>query len=461
MSELGRRTTRVTFWAGMTADVDLSAIRQMAIPVKGVSFDNPLRFLEVFANVEANDSELCQRLSRMNTWSWEFVERQFLPTIPGVEFSIGDNIPQPPFAWRDAAPGHLCISFTYNTNALFRILSSLSDAGRIPSDRVIPLLDDACLILTHIYRARSGFVLRNINNNLNMYLISKVIEFLVGKSTYDSECQELETTRAALMSALDMSFEQEQLSVRDKMSVSVGRGVSFIESKLRGGKISRSDLKSIQDTSHRYFGKEFAIDHRDKLFDMISNAGQSKARFTLAVILDDAAESVDDLLWLSALMRDFPFLEIDLVINTAQVSINFCSQYLNDVLNCSTLSCLGPWIGNRVAVTLVHCPFISYQAAYLPQKALEVIDAADAVYVKGANFFETCQLRHKNTFYAFVVYGPISRAYSGLDDFQAVFAYLPAGRTGYEHGHSLGPARTLIQTCDPTPVISEPPVRCQ
>ena len=62
-----------------------------------------------------------------------------------------------------------------------------------------------------------------------------------------------------------------------------------------------------------------------------------------------------------------------------------------------------------------------------------VIREADAVFIKGANFFETCQIREKPTFHAFVVYGPVSKSYTGLGDFDGVFAYLPPGEVGYAH----------------------------
>src|SRR5207248_673480 len=70
---------------------------------------------------------------------------------------------------------------------------------------------------------------------------------------------------------------------------------------------------------------------------------------------------------------------------------------------------------------------------YLPPRARRIIEGADAAHVKGANYFETCQIPGKETCHAFTVYGPISRTYTGLRDFDAVFAHLPAGTAGYAH----------------------------
>jgi len=55
------------------------------------------------------------------------------------------------------------------------------------------------------------------------------------------------------------------------------------------------------------------------------------------------------------------------------------------------------------------------------------------LFVKGANFFETYQIREKPVFHAFVVYGPVSRSYTGLRDLDGVFAYVPPGEVGFSH----------------------------
>jgi len=176
---------------------------------------------------------------------------------------------------------------------------------------------------------------------------------------------------------------------------------------------------------------------------MISDAGPRKNGFTLAVILDDATETVDDLLWIMAAMNQFPFLKIVLLVNTAQVSINFSAQMLDVILQTDCFKGLANHMGGQLRVLPIYCPFISFQTEYLSQRARRAISQADAVYIKGANFFETCQIPEKETFYAFVVYGPISRLYTGLQDFSAVFAHLPAGTAGYVHNRQSEKIVTL------------------
>jgi hypothetical protein len=68
---------------------------------------------------------------------------------------------------------------------------------------------------------------------------------------------------------------------------------------------------------------------------------------------------------------------------------------------------------------------------------MRVIQKADADYIKVPNLFETCQIPEKESFHGFVVYGPISRSYTGLWDFDGVFAQVSAGTAGY-HNRELG-----------------------
>lgn len=413
--------TTVRFWDGLTAEIDLSAVAKAAIPVKGVSHHTPLRFLEIFAN------------GAHSPFSLPYIEKRFLPSAPGLQVRFDDASAHPPFPWKDADPFHLAVSFTYNTNAFARILMLLAKRGVIQHQDIDDLLDRACLTLSRIYLAQNAALIKNINNNLNMFLISRVIEFLVGKDNYDSDCQEMESTEGALAIALSMAHENTELKTAEKMGLAVAKGVAFLEGRVRGRRIGRIAARDVRETSHQYFQSSLAIDHRKELIEMIDTAGVERDEFLLAVILDDAAESVDDLLWLGELINTNVFLKIHLLLNTAQISVNFSRTLFSSALSSQTLSKLAAKLGDQLLVTEIYCPFISFQEAYLPPAARSLIQASDAVFIKGANFFETCQLVEKHTFHAFVVYGPISRAYTGLPDFSGVFAHLPPGVTGFRH----------------------------
>jgi hypothetical protein len=443
--------TTVKFWEGMEADLDLDTLARSAIPVKGVACPFPLRFLEIYAGFRPISALRLQAIpgfaprGRLSDYALSNIEATFLRGLPEGRVGLGDNVAQPPFAWRDADAGYLSVSFTYNTNAFFRILSGLRDAGRIPSGTVNRLLDQACHLLGQLYRTEDHFLIRNINNNFNMLLISRVLEFLVGREIYDSDMQEMDLTRRALAEALRLASGYEHLSPKELMGISVATGVAFVESRLGSTGLGRSAAQQTLDVTWRYNGQALAIDDREHLLRMIADSGLRKNSFTLAVILDDATETVADLLWMMAALEQFPFLKINLLVNTAQISINFSARMLDDVFRSACFKGLADLMGSRLLVTRVYCPFISFQTEYLPLPARRILDEADAIYVKGAKFFETCQIPHKETFYAFVVYGPISRLYTGLRDFDAVFAYLPAGTTGYIHNRDCERIVTLKQ----------------
>jgi hypothetical protein len=441
---LSRNLRQVEFWPGKTAELDIAALAASAVRVKAVSSPFPLRCLEIYLNTELNNafSRLLPRLRDSGTETFTMIKNNILPASRGEVLQIGEHISQPPFAWRDADPFELGLSFTYNTNGFFRILMNLRQAGLVEESDVPRLLDDACLLLGVLYRADSHSLIRNINNNLNMYLIPKVIEHVVGKTRFDAEFQELATTRSAVDQAIVLAHRRRNLPILTKMKISLGMGISFMESHLRHGQLTRESIDHVEACSHRFDESKLAIDHRPQFLEMISNAGRWR-HCSLAVILDDAAESIDDLLWLQDLVEKYPFLRLHLLVNSRQVSINFSVHLMNQIWHAPVFHELTSRIGSQVLLTVIDFPLVSFQTNYLPRSASQVISEADVVYVKGANFFETCQLREKDTFYAFVVYGAISRRYSGLNDFDGVFAHVPSGSLGYIHNAAGRPPTTL------------------
>jgi hypothetical protein len=438
----------IKFWDGLEAEIDLQEVERRAIPVKGIACEQPTRFVEIFADTGKwleSYRHKWQNAAHLDIGcrTWADIEARFLPCLDGKPVRLLEGASQPPFAWREASVDHLCTSFTYNTNAFFRILTILQSRQSFDSQRVEPLLDQACLVLSQLYRARNSFLLRNLNNNFNMYLISKVVEYLVGCKVYDSNRQEVELTGHSLSLALSLVEESCSVSVSEKMALAIGRGVAFLESRVFANDAEKRIRQYADDVSYGYFRRPLAIDHREKLIRSIA-AASGHGSFILAAILDDTAESVDDLAWMMDLMQLYPYFRIHLLVNTAQISANFSSDMLSQVLRHPSFRWLRDKLGTRFLVTEIYCPFISFQTNYLPEAAERVIADSDAVYIKGANFFETCQIQGKDTYHAFVVYGPVSRAYTGLQDFDPVFVHLPVGVTGYQHRPPPGRVTTLL-----------------
>lgn len=453
------RLSTVHFWDGLSAQIDLAQIERSAMSVKGSICPYPLRFLEIYENLDSRYGHGLADVTTVNTLTsldqaqhgydlrkhpWRTVKEYFLPKIPGTRFGLGDNIQQPPYCWRECDPRTLAVNFTYNSSAIYRILGNLATQGLVPHKMLPTLFDRACECLALVYKARHNFVIRNMNNNFSMYLVPKILEYLLGKTTYDSETQDEPLTNTSLRTSLTLVHDYASLDTLSLMAIALGKGVSFMEKHVQDNRIDRSNLISIQDTFHSYSKQGLAIDHREVLLDMIENSGMRRDRFTMAAILDDTAETVDDLLWMLRLLERYPFFSVEAVINTARVSVNFSLDMLPAVLNSPVFSSLAARFGCQFRVVKIHCPLLALQPNCLTKAVREAIQKADVVYVKGANYFETLQLVEKDVFYAFVVHGPISIKYTGLNEYDAVFAYVPAGKAGYIHGEGGSRLRCLV-----------------
>jgi hypothetical protein len=435
-------TTRIEFWPGRAADIDLHRLAANAVSVKGVAHENPCRLLEIYGNLPVSSPVLSKTVS-FSLPSPTEVSEHFLPQVPGVEAPLGPTVYQPPFLWVDCDPRHIALNFTYTTNAFYRIFKNLADAGRIPAGQVPELLDQACLLLSHVYRANEHAHLKYINNNLNMFMVSRVVERIVGRATYSSDAQEVRLTAQSLVVALAHVAEHASLELPQQMALALGQGVAFVEAVIASRDFETADEVRTQETMYRYVERPLAVDHRSQLIDRVAAADAEGKPFELCAILDDTVESVDDLLWMQTMLLRFRALRVNVLVNTAQISINFSAEMLDQVLASPQFSHLAQWLGQRFEATRLYCPLISFQWNYFTKQTRTAIDRADAVYVKGLNFFETCQLPHKDAYHAFVVYGPISRQYTGLQDFEGVFARLPPQVVGYEHSTAADGIRTL------------------
>src|SRR5580700_7930005 len=127
-----RQVRKIEFWRGFTAEVDIEDILRSAVGVKGTSYHNPLRFLEIYGNMQNTPPAT----GDADHLSWPAIEDHFMPNGHNFNFSLGEDKYQPPFVWKDCDSRTLCISFLRNTNALFRILRNLSEVGGIPFSSV-------------------------------------------------------------------------------------------------------------------------------------------------------------------------------------------------------------------------------------------------------------------------------------------------------------------------------------
>jgi len=284
-----------------------------------------------------------------------------------------------------------------------------------------------------------------MNNNINMFIISKVIETIVGKDIYNSELQELAATTKALAETLDTTDEFINYPVKNQIAFALGKGVAFIEKYAQSKSLLHSKMPKIEEISYKYIEKGIIIDHRQLLLDKVADAEEKAQEITMCAILDDTVESVFDLLWIQTMIQSNKYFIVNCIVNTAQVSINFSIHMLDQVLRNKNFKVLRDNLNKRFLITSARCPLISYQPNYFTKEMRTAIDKSDFVYIKGLNFFETCQIKEKDTFYAFVIYGPISELYTGLKNYDAVFVHIPIGQCGYYHNRDKSKIITLTQ----------------
>ncbi|NQU20752.1 MAG: hypothetical protein HQ567_05665 [Candidatus Nealsonbacteria bacterium] len=429
------------FWPDFATELDPTAIATLHVPVKGVEYHNPGRFIEVYDGTVAPSAPTVSAAALATPPTDEETRASYFVLAPGSTLRMGPDVPQPPFAWRQCSGQMMIANFIYNTNAIYRILHNLDSQARLPGARLDALLDSACQLLSHIYKSYDYGVIRYINNNVNMCLVSRVIEHIVGRSVYDACAQEPIVTRGALRAGLGMAREHTELSTTQLMSLALGKGVAFVESSLAGQPVNRS-LNRARDIAHSFVDRPLAIDDRHLLIERIDCAATTGSQIRMCAVLDDTAESVDDLLWIQSLVREYRNLTVDLLLNKAQVSVNFTASMMDAVLRAPEFSVLASLLGEQVVVTETFCPLISFQSNALDSRAHVSIENSDFLFVKGMNFFETLQLPHKDVFYSFVVCGPIARMLTGLREMDGVFCLVPKGQTGYRFGTS-GVLKTL------------------
>ena len=248
----------------------------------------------------------------------------------------------------------------------------------------------------------------------------------------------------ALNVSLEMVEEHASLQVTQQMGLALGKGIAFLEQHTGTASLSKHALSRTEEISYKYTERKIVLDDRDILLDKVKDANEIGRKISMCAILDDTAETVDDLLWMQQLMVKYPRFHVNLLVNIAQISINFASHMIDAVLRCRTFRDLAVRLGTQLTTTKTYCPLISLQSNLLDDSARKAIEAADFIFIKGLNFFETCQLPEKDVFHSFVVYGPVSRAYTGLPDLSGVFVYLPAGVAGYRHSRDTSRLTTLL-----------------
>jgi hypothetical protein len=430
----------IELWDNLKAVVDFSEVNNNSLDVKGEIYNNPSRCLEIYTETKEPKNSLLKLKLEFNNSK----DTCFIPFLEDFIVPVGEKIKHPPYSWNDTDPSLIISNFIYNTNAIYRILKNLERQDLLSSSEIDNLLDEACKTLCSIYKYSNNFIIKHINNNINMSLITKIIELNLGQSVFKITNQESGLTSASLYSTLSEIEQFHDYDIYQLMAISIGRGRVFYNELLNDKKLRpANNIRLNADQTFKYIGKEPVIDHRYHLIERIIKSNDEGKIIKMSVILDDTSESVLDLLWIQKLLITYKFLEVYLILNKAQVSINFSSHMLNPVLQNPFFKELASKLNNQLKVHVMNCPLISFQTNLLDDNTLKIIHKTNLTFVKGLNFFETFQILEQDVYYAFIVSSYISRIYTGLNNGDAVFAYVPAYKTGYLHNKEKCKIKTL------------------
>ncbi len=418
------------FWTTKLGEVDFSRLGSDSIQVKGTRYRQPNRCLEIFGNTVDGpwpSEEIPIRYRKLKEGVYS------LDLEGGGQLELGPQIPQPPYSWGVCDSEVLIQSFSYTTNAVFRVLDGLAKINSVPAKQIDVLLDEVCKVISRVYRIDNGHFAQCINNNVNMYIISKSVEAVVGKAVYDCVNQEPTLASNTLYGTLRELPRYICADLREQIALAIGRGFAQYEHLVTEKPSSEDISHHVFDQTVAYSGGRISIDNRNHFIGRLNQAEEAGGTLRLCVILDDVSESVFDLCWIQQAIMKYSCLSVYILVNVFQVSINVSSRCLSEMIKDDAFRALREYVGKRVFIRKTECPLISFQMTTFSSKDIDLINKSDIVYVKGLNFFETCQIRHKEVYYSFVVYGPTSQQITGLNDLESVFAFVPAGEVGYSH----------------------------
>src|SRR5260221_4128589 len=97
------RIIKMKFWDGLEAEVDVNDVANRSLSVKGATYQNPLRFLEIYSD-NSISRDIRSRFpsnSRIgslgHTLKYDDVRRRLFPNIPGLLVEIGAGLDLTPF----------------------------------------------------------------------------------------------------------------------------------------------------------------------------------------------------------------------------------------------------------------------------------------------------------------------------------------------------------------------------
>ena len=340
-----------------------------------------------------------------------------------------------PFPLRLAPPEKIMHTFLWIDTNIKVNVERITAPYNIPLFAIQQIVSSAFKIYCYLVKKEDYQLARSINFTHSMFLQDRILNLIFGDEIYLNENRLQERGKLANQIALQLLKGLGNLSYRQLCTLSVFMGVIWTSREdtqkafFTSPESTLGDIDSELDIQR----KNWCIDHIDQFIQDMEN----DETVSVAVVLDDNGESVFDIDLFQRLLNDTVNLRVIFVVNRYPISNNIDLTTFQTLLSDSYFKNLRDhFIQKRARLCVEEQVFRSFELAYLRPETRLVIKQANAVYIKGANFFETFQIPDTIRYHCFTVHDRTSMLLTGCARSSGVFVKLNAGQSGYTyHAH--------------------------
>jgi hypothetical protein len=337
-----------------------------------------------------------------------------------------------PFPLRLASPRKLIHTLVWIDTNIKTTVESIAKLYMIPPSVIRYIAEMALTIYSYLIKQEDYYLARSINFNYSMFLQDRILNLIFGDDIYLSANWLQEQRQLANHIALQLLKNLGALSYRQICTLSVFMGVIWAshESVQQDFRTNPAATLGTIDTQLSAQQANWCIDHIDQFLAEVGTDPQKP----IVVILDDNGESVFDIALFQRLLNDTGELSVNFVVNRYPVSNNIALDMFQALLKDPYFADLKQHFQQRRATLHVESqPFRSFEPAHLQPETLDAIRHSQATYIKGVNFFETCQFPDITRYHCFTVYGHTSMLLTGCAEGKGAFVKLNPGQTGYTY----------------------------
>jgi hypothetical protein len=335
-----------------------------------------------------------------------------------------------PFPLIEAPPAKLIHTLAWVDTNIKIAVERLGAVHRTPEDVLREVVHSALMIYAVLLKMDGHLLVRTISFNHSMYLQERIVDLAFGERLPSETLPGIGFMANSM--ALSLLSTVGPIDFRELCELSVFMGIVWASESSRQGEFSGDRRAAVVELLRELerARSTFGVDHTEKLHEQVSMCERCSGVF----VLDDNGESVFDLAIVQRLLEEYRDLTISLLINRFPVSNNISLPTLRAALEEPTFDAARRFVSEqRLLIYTENQAFRSFEPDYLSVVAREVIEHADFVYVKGANFFETFQLPQKTRYHCFTVSGPTGVMLTGFPEGTGIFARIPAGVNGFEY----------------------------